>query len=99
MNAVEESVLGRYGRLHKTYLMQNKPQVYQELSESGKIDEYLLEIDRQARCEHEMLMESFKKTERITEELKQTDQLQWVQSVMNIWNRVEEIVLAELIYV
>ena len=39
------------------------------------------------------------KQENVTEELKSTNQMEWVQAMNNIKNRAEEIILKELIYV
>ena len=39
------------------------------------------------------------KEQGVTEELKASDQMKWVQMMNNIRSRAEEIVLAELIYV
>ena len=44
------------------------------------------------------IMEQMKATEGVTEELKRTCQIEWVQRCNNIHNRAEEIVLHEMIY-
>ena len=44
-------------------------------------------------------MKQFMEQENITEELKETNQMEWVRSMNNIKNRVEEIIFKELIYV
>ena len=44
------------------------------------------------------IMEQMKATEGVTEELKCTRQMEWVQRCNNIHNRAEEIVLYEMIY-
>ena len=44
------------------------------------------------------IMEQMKATEGVTEELKRTSQMEWVQCCNNIHNRAEEIVLHEMIY-
>ena len=44
------------------------------------------------------IMEQMKAAEGVTEELKRTSQMEWVQRCNNIHNRAEEIVLHEIIY-
>ena len=44
-------------------------------------------------------MKKFMEQENITEELKTTNQMEWVRCMNNIKNRVEEIIFKELIYV
>ena len=46
----------------------------------------------------EILIKQLAKEENVTENLKATNQLEWVQKMNNIKNRAEEIVLNELIY-
>lgn len=43
-------------------------------------------------------MKKFAEKENITEELKATNQLEWVQKMNNIKNSVEEIILRSYIY-
>ncbi len=43
-------------------------------------------------------MEQMKDAEGVTEELKRTQQMEWVRRCNNIHNRAEEIVLHEMIY-
>ena len=44
------------------------------------------------------IMEQMKAAEGVTEELKRTHQMEWVQRCNNIHNRAEEIILREIIY-
>ena len=46
-----------------------------------------------------LLIGQFKERENISEDLKETNPLEWVGKMNNIKNRAEEIVLKELIYV
>ena len=59
---------------------------------------YLADIDRQANEMYDLLIELMKKAEGVTEELKEQDQLEWVQRMNNIQQRAREIVCAELIF-
>ena len=56
----------------------------------------LPEEHRQKRLD--TIMEQMKAAKGVTEELKRTSQMEWVQRCNNIHNRAEEIVLHELVY-
>ena len=65
----------------------------------NKLRSHLLEIDKTANERFHLLMKQFAEQENITEELKATNQMEWVRCMNNIKNRVEEIIFKELIYV
>ena len=56
------------------------------------------DLNEQAQKRLDTIMEQMKATEGVTEELKCTRQMEWVQRCNNIHNRAEEIVLYEMIY-
>ena len=60
---------------------------------------HLIEIDIQSKEKVKLLIGQFKEWENISEDLKDTNPLEWVGKMNNIKNRAEEIVLKELIYV
>jgi len=91
-------VLGRYGRLHKEYIKNHKIGFYTGLLISGKLSDYLMEIDMQAKNMLETIMIDLAKKQNITEQLKSTDQFAWVGAMNNIKACAEEIVLSEIIY-
>lgn len=91
--------LGKWGMLHKDYLMQHKPVVFTTLLSQGKLWRYLTDIDIQAQQMFDTLVEQMKQKENITEQLKEENQLEWVCRVQNIEARVVEIINKELIYV
>ena len=64
-----------------------------------KLNKYLHEIDIVCNDKINTIISELAKQENITEELKATNQMEWVQVMNNIKNRAEEIVFAELIYV
>ena len=94
----EESAVGIWGRRHARWLRQNRRITYTNLLTSGKLLGYLAEIDRQAQEMFSRLIEQYAATEGITEQLKAADQLAWVGRMNSIRDRVEEIVLSELVY-
>lgn len=94
----EESAVGIWGRRHAHWLRQNRRITYTNLLTSGKLPGYLAEIDRQAQEMFSLLVEQYAAAEGITEQLKADDQLAWVGQMNSIRNRVEGIVLSELVY-
>ena len=65
---------------------------------TGELWTYLADLNEQAQERLDTIMEQMKATEGVTEELKRTQQMEWVQRCNNIHNRAEEIVLHEMIY-
>ena len=66
---------------------------------NGTLKDHLEEVDKFAEDMFDQLVMQLKKQERITENLKATNQMEWVQRMNNIRSRAEEIVYQELIYV
>lgn len=97
--SVNPNELGKYGKLRLKYLLEHKKVDYRILWVENKLRSHLLEIDKTANERFSLLMKQFAEQENITEELKATNQLEWVCRMNNIKNRVEEIILDELIYV
>ena len=91
--------IGRWGRMHEDYLKKNKRHVFDSMLISGKLHSYLADIDEQAREMFDTLIEQMKYAEGVTEQLKEQNQLEWVQRMENIQQRAREIVNTELIYV
>ncbi len=92
-------IIYKYGKLRLKYLLEYKKTEYTCLWMENKLRNHLLEIDKTANKRFELLMEQFAENENITEELKATNQMEWVCRMNNIKNRAEEIIFNELIYV
>ncbi len=97
--SVNSNELGKYGKLRLKYLLEHKKTEYTILWSEDKLRSHLLDIDKTANEQFNLLMKQFAEQENITEELKATNQLEWVCRMNNIKNRVEEIIFSELIYV
>ena len=91
--------IGKYGRMRLRYLKENKKAEYTILLMENKLQEHLMDVDKTANARFELLMKQFAEKENITEELKATNQMEWVGKMNTIKNAVEEIIFAELIYV
>ncbi len=97
--SVNPDELSKYGKLRLKYLLEHKKTEYTCLWMENKLRNHLLEIDKLANKRYNLLMKQFMKQENITEELKATNQVEWVCRMNNIKNRAEEIIFNELIYV
>ena len=83
---------------HKRYLKQNHKVLYYNLLTSGKLNSYLVDIEQQAQDLFLRLVKDLAEKENVTEELKSTDMMLWVQKMNNIRNCATEIVNAKMIY-
>lgn len=91
--------LGKYGRMRIRYLKEHKKAEYTILLIDGKLDEHLYNIDIDCKKRYDLLMKQFVERENITEKIKATNQLEWVQRMNCIKNAIEEIIFKELIFV
>ena len=94
----QKANIGVWGMRHKRYLKQNHKVRYYNLLTSGKFNSYLADIEQQAQNLFSRLVKDLAEKENITEELKSTDMMLWVQKMNSIRNRATEIVNVELIY-
>ena len=90
--------VGKWGMMHKNYLEHNKRGIFMLMLTKCTLWHYLADIERQAIEMYDLLIEQMKEAEGVTEELKEHDQLEWVQRMGNIQQRAREIVCSELIY-
>lgn len=89
--------IGCWGRKHKEYIKQYKPSFYTTLLTQCKLNSYLHDVDVRATEMYDTLVKQLAKQESVTEKLKSTDMILWVQKMNNIRNRATEIVNAEVI--
>ena len=94
----KQANIGVWSMRHKRFLRENHRVLYANLMTSGKLVTYLDDIEQQATDMFLRLVKELAEKENITEELKATDQMLWVQRMNNIRNRATEIVNSELIY-
>ena len=94
----ENRPIGRWGRMHRDYIKEHKPFLYDDLVLTCQLWTYLADINEQAQSRLELIIEQMKKAESVTEELKRDNQWEWVRRTNSIRNRAEEIVLKEIIY-
>ena len=94
----KEANIGVWAMRHKRYLKQNHKVRYYNLLTSGKLNSYLVDIEQQAQDLFLRLVNDLAEKENVTEKLKATDMMLWVQKMNNICNRATEIVNADIIY-
>ena len=95
----ETRPIGKWGRMHREYLREYQPIRYNSLLMSGKLWTYLADLNEQVQDRLERMIDQMKVAEGITEALKASDPMAWVQRMNNIHARAEEIVREELIFV
>lgn len=84
---------------HLDYLKQHRKATYNRLQFEGKLYSYLCDINAQAEEMFDTLIEQFKKSEGVTEQLKAANQMEWVALMNNIRQKATEIVNANLIFI
>ena len=95
----ETRPIGYCGMLRKEYLKKHKSGMYSYFLLTGKLDNYLADLNEQAQERYELIEEQMRCVEGVTEALKARNPMGWVRQCNNIRNRVQEIVLSELVYV
>ena len=91
--------IGKYGSMRRTYLEKHRPATYQMMILEGTLKQHLLDVNEQAHEMLNQLIEEMKPSEGITEQLKSSNQLEWVQRMNSIKHRAEKVIKAELIFV
>lgn len=93
-----EQHIGIWGQRHLRYLKEHHRVRYANLLPSGRLDDYLADIDRQAEELFEQLVKQMAEHEGATEKLKASNQMKWVRQMNNLRNQATEIVSSNFIY-
>ncbi len=96
--AEEEQPIGIWGQRHMNYLKQYHKVTYTNLFTNGRLNAYLVDVDRQAQERSHGLIEGMKQTQDITEQLKAENALEWTGKMNNIRACARKIVYDEIIY-
>ena len=91
--------VGVWGERRRKYLREHQKALYTAMMLSDTLNAQLEEVDRTATEMYDCLISQLAWQEGITEQLKAVSQMEWVQRMNNIRNRVEEVVWKELICV
>ena len=90
--------VGKYGRMRARYLKEHKKADYSLMLIDNELTSHLLDIDDICKERIDMLVKQIAEKEKVNEELKAKNQLEWVARMNNILNRVEEIITNEIIF-
>lgn len=90
--------IGIWGQRHLRYLKQYHRVRYYNLLTSGKLNDYLVDVESWAQQMFDELVKTLSRSESLTEDFKATDPMKWVRKSNNIRNRAAEIVNQEVIF-
>ena len=93
-----QSQIGVWGTRHRRYLKSRHRVLYYNLLTSGKLNNYLADVDKRAKNLFEQTVKSIAEQEQVTEKLKAENMMLWVRKMNNIRNRATEIVNEQVIY-
>ena len=89
--------IGKWGRMHREYLSEANPLLFNHLTLTGKLHTYLADLDEQAQDRYRLIVQQMVEAEGVTEDLKRQSQWEWVKAMNSIVNRAEERIKNELI--
>ena len=89
--------LGKWVMKYKSHLEKYRSAIFNSLLIQGKLYQHCAEVEKQANEMFDLLVEQMKEAEGVTEELKEENQMEWVQRMGNIEERAREMVCKELI--
>ena len=94
----DDRPIGKWGRMHRAYLEETNSLLLNHLILTGKLHNYLADLDEQAKERCRVLIQQMAIAEGVTEDLKRQSQWEWVRAMNSIVNRAEESIKCELIY-
>ena len=90
--------VGVWGESRRQYLRKHQRALYTAMMLSDTLNAQLEEVDRSATELYNRVALQLAEQEGVTERLKATDQMEWVQRMNSIRNRAAEVVRKELIF-
>lgn len=90
--------LGKWGLLHKDYMLKHKKATVTIMTAEGRFWQYLAKVDKQAEEMFSRLVSEMANSEGVTKQLKAKNQMLWVQQMMTVEARAREFVAKEIIY-
>ena len=97
--AEDERPIGVWGQRRLNYLKHHRKVFYYNLLTSGKLHSHLADTEEQAQELFSRLVKEYAEKEGVTEQLKATDSMKWVQKMNNIRERVMETVYSDMVFV
>lgn len=90
--------IGIWGQRHYEYLMNNQRTTINVMRMNGTLHDYLSDINHDAQEMFDTIVKRTAELENVTEQLKATNQAEWIARMNSIRKRAEEFVLNDLIY-
>ena len=97
-DGITELADGRFARKRRAYLQNHRPGLFTDLLTTCTLNRHLAEIEQTARSRMERMVPQMAAAQGVTEDLKESDQMQWVGLMNNIRQAAEEVILNELVY-
>ena len=94
----DDRPVGKWGRMHRAYLEEANPLLFNHLILTGRLHTYLADLNEQAKERCRVLIQQIATAEGVTEELKRRSQWEWVKAMNSVVKRAEENIKRELIY-
>lgn len=94
----EEILLGKYGLLRQTFLKEHHRGTYTSMLLTGRLMPHLKQIDDQAQEQVDRMVAGMMEQNGVNEDMKERDQMAWVQAVNGYTAQAEEVVLEEIVY-
>ena len=91
--------IGRFGRMRKKFLKEHQPDTFALMLMENTLTQYLINIDREANEQIDLITSRIAQVEGVTEDLKARDQLGWIQAMNSCRTRAEEQVIRELVMI
>lgn len=93
----DDRPIGKWGRIHKSYLEERNPLLLNHLILTGKLHTYLADLNEQAQDRYRLIVRQMAEAEGVTEDLKRHFQWDWIRVMNGIVSRAEEIIKSEMI--
>lgn len=95
----KQQTIGIWGQRHLRFIKHHRKVLYLNLLTSGRLNGYLVDIDKQAEDMFSRLVKQLAERDGVTEQLKAENQMEWIGRMNNIRNRATETVNKDLIYI
>ena len=89
--------IGRFGRMRRKYLMEHQPDTFALMLMENTLTQHLIDIDREANEQIDLITSPLAQAEGVTEDLKARDQLEWIRRMNSCRARAEEQVNREIV--
>lgn len=96
--SIDNRPIGKYEMLRESFLKERHNPLYNHLLLSGELSSHLRDVEEESQKLLDLLMPQYKVKFEITEELKSTNQMEWIKSMNMAISIAEEIIFNEIIY-